>query len=146
MNLAIERIESLKAGIIGSLGISLAFGLIAGAHLVFEVPSEIFPSQMSTELNLSVLFSGAIALLSGFLFGVTYRYVIRVDNNPQLKLGAVFAFGLVRGLSELDGDIFVLADGVALLLNLTESVALFAIAQLLLDGALQHQWVKPFDQ
>ncbi len=147
MNPTIERIESVKAGLVGSLGAGLAFGLMAGAHLVFEVQSVIFPGgAVSSLLNEGVGFSGAIALLSGFLFGVTYRYVVRADNNPQLKLGTVFAFGLIRGLAELDGAIPMLADGLLLLLSLMESVALFAIAQLILDGAIQYRWVKPFEQ
>lgn len=46
--------------------------------------------------------SGAIAFFSGLLFGVTYRYLIRSDKNPQLKAGGVLAFGLVRGLTQIE--------------------------------------------
>ena len=36
------------------------------------------------------------------LFGVTYRYIIRSDKNPQLKAGGILAFGLVRGLTQIE--------------------------------------------
>jgi hypothetical protein len=43
------------------------------------------------------------------LFGVTYRYIIQEDSNPQLKAGAVLAFGLVRGLTVLDIGLNILS-------------------------------------
>jgi hypothetical protein len=53
-------------------------------------------------VNLQVLLSGIILGFSGFLFGVTYRYIIRVDTNPHLKTGGILVFGLVRGLTQIE--------------------------------------------
>lgn len=83
----------------------------------------------------------AIAQLSGFLFGVTYRYIVRQDNNPHLKAGAVGAFSLVRGLAQIEAC----GSGASIslwLLFLLESFALFLGARLALDRAINGGWVK----
>ena len=86
--------------------------------------------------------SGAIALISGFLFGVTYRYIIRQDQNSHLKSGAVLAFALIRGLAWVDAMDWSLSEILGLVLPVGESVVLFAIAQLALDQALQKGLIK----
>ncbi|MDJ0636429.1 MAG: hypothetical protein QNJ34_24845, partial [Xenococcaceae cyanobacterium MO_188.B29] len=83
---------------------------------------------------------GGIAWISGFLFGVTYRYIIRGDRNSHLNDGAVLAFGLVRGLALLE-ETTVLSSGSILLI---ESVICFALARLSLDLALKYKLIKPF--
>lgn len=80
-----------------------------------------------------------IAAVSGSLFGITYRYAVRQDPNPQIKAGVVFAFGLVRGLA---------LGQQAGLLWLTmvacgESLTLFAGAAIALEGVYQQGWL-PF--
>jgi hypothetical protein len=97
-----ERIESLKAGILAGLSLVLAYGITTvGNSLVLVAQVEaLAPLQITTVVNLIVRV--AIAFFSGFLFGVTYRYVIRDDKNPHLKSGAVLAFGLVRGLAPVE--------------------------------------------
>jgi hypothetical protein len=99
---------------------------------------ELAALQITT--TLALLLRVAIAALSGFLFGITYRYVIRDDKNPHLQDGAVLAFGLVRGLAsmEVEQNLWVLG-----VLGI-ESVVCFAIARLTLDWAIQRYWVKPF--
>jgi hypothetical protein len=86
----------------------------------------------------------AILIITGFLFGVTYRYVIRTDRNDHLNSGAVLAFGLVRGLAQIDVARFDLTqiwlDG----LIIGKSILLFAIARYALDRALVANWVLPF--
>jgi hypothetical protein len=116
-----ERLESLKTGIIS--GFSSGFGFL-----------------------LTILYSptswwiGAISIgISGFLFGVTYRYIIRTDDNPQLKSGAVMAFGLVRGLAY--------PDKIQTTIALTaESIFCFAIAATILNFSIQKNWIKPFPE
>ncbi|HEY9820085.1 MAG TPA: hypothetical protein V6D35_04805, partial [Candidatus Sericytochromatia bacterium] len=96
-----ERIESLKAGILTALSFTLAYSIaLVGNSLVLAQFEELAALQIPTPVNLLV--KVAVAGLSGFLFGVTYRYVIRDDENPHLKSGAVLAFGLVRGLALLE--------------------------------------------
>lgn len=140
----IERIESIKAGTVAALSFFLGYGIATLGNIL------VLSEQFETLANLKVtngihfLVSMAIACLSGFLFGVTYRYIIREDPNPHLKTGAVFAFGLVRGLGQVEVGLnfpdafwsFGILGG--------ESILLFAIARLLLDWTMQLGWVKPF--
>ncbi|HLO47488.1 MAG TPA: hypothetical protein VK211_03585 [Kamptonema sp.] len=142
-----ERLESLKAGILAALSLLLAFGMAETANSLMLAKSlETLPAM---DFNLVV--RGAIALISGFLFGATYRYAIRRDTNPHLKSGVVLAFGLVRGFGQLDiglsNDAGILLDPNIWLFAAmdAESILMFAIASLSLDFAIQHNWIKPFN-
>lgn len=138
MQLMAERLESLKAGIIGGFSLGLAFIITSFVNTL--VLAKYLPT-LTTE---QFLLSGAIASFSGLLFGVTYRYIIRVDKNPQLKAGGVFAFGLVRGLTQIEVG-WNLADSIVPLLVLAlESIFWFAIAAIAIDIVIQLGWLKPF--
>ena len=139
-----ERIESLKAGILAGLSLVLAYGItMVGNSLVLVAQVEaLAPLQITTVVNLLV--KVAIAFLSGFLFGVTYRYVVRDDKNPHLKSGAVLAFGLVRGLAPVEVEQNLTDSFWVLSVLGVESILCFAIARLTLDWAMHHKWVKPF--
>ncbi|USR89843.1 hypothetical protein NEA10_13355 [Phormidium yuhuli AB48] len=124
----LERLESLKAGVLSAVIVVLVDSVAA-----------ISVSSRAEDLTLRL----GIVALSGFLFGVTYRYAVRGDSNPHLKSGVIGAFGLVRGLAQLEGlDIPEQVTAIALL-SLFESLGLFGIAGLGLDVALKRQWVKP---
>ena len=127
-----ERIESLKAGGIAGTAFGITYGLSVLANQALGLNSA------------ETLIKLAIALLSGFLFGVTYRYIIRTDSNSHLKEGAILAFGLVRGggLAEMTDPL--LDNGVFLAIVLLEGIIGFAIARFCLDIALARQWLKPF--
>lgn len=127
-----ERIESLKAGAIAGTAFGITYGLSVLANQAFGL------NTAETLIKL------AIALLSGFLFGVTYRYIIRTDSNSHLKEGAILAFGLVRGggLAEMTAPL--VDNGVLLAIVLLEGIIGFAIARFCLDIALARQWLKPF--
>lgn len=138
-----ERLESLKAGIIGGFSLGLAFVITSLLNTL--VLAKYFPTLLSLHIDINWLWlcSGAIAGLCGLLFGVTYRYIIRTDKNPQLKTGAVMAFGLVRGLTQVEMGLnsttvlpFVVLAG--------ESILWFAIAAIAVDIAIQLGWVKSF--
>ncbi|OUL20343.1 hypothetical protein BV372_32890 [Nostoc sp. T09] len=140
-----ERLESLKAGIIGGICLLLAFIISSLLHTL--VLAKYFPILANLEiapLNLDFLLSGAIASFSGLLFGVTYRYIIRLDRNPQLKAGGVFAFGLVRGLTQIEVGWNSTATVLPYLVLAFESVSWFAIAAMAIDTAMQIGWLKPF--
>jgi hypothetical protein len=139
-----ERIESLKAGILAGLSLVLAYGITTvGNSLVLVAQVEaLAPLQITTIVNLLVRM--AIAFFSGFLFGVTYRYVIRDDKNPHLKSGAVLAFGLVRGLAPVEVEQNLTDSFWVLSVLGVESILYFAIARFTLDWAMHHKWVKPF--
>lgn len=133
-----ERIESLKAGLWGGLTVLGAFSLVT-------VGNSILGGQPEIDAFIPLAIRSSIALLSGFLFGVTYRYAIRDDRNPHLKSGVVLAFGLVRGLAQvdgaLDGETAPLFVGVWAM----ESVLFFALAAGVLDWAIDRGWVKPLN-
>ncbi len=134
----VERIESVKAGSLSGLaaGISYCLVMTIGRFVLNGYSRSII--SLSLEL--------AIAIISGFLFGVTYRYIIRTDRNDHLNSGAVLAFGLVSGLAQVDVAEFRLAqvwmDG----LIVGKSILLFSIARYTLDYALAASWVLPFAQ
>lgn len=140
-----ERLESLKAGMLTGLSLSLAFIItIIINSLVLAKYFDALTNLRVNTANLSWLVSCAIATFSGFLFGVTYRYIIRSDGNPQLKAGAVLAFGLVRGLAQLDVGLSISGLVLPFVVLGLESVLWFAIAAIALDWAIQLGWVKPF--
>lgn len=149
---AADRVESLKAGTAAALSALLAFGAIATVNTLILAPQfDALASLQVGAIDLNFAFRGAMALLAGFLFGVTYRYAIRGDRNPQLKSGVVLAFGLVRASGELDAGLFfegwkIPAPEVLLPFAARgiESVLLFAIAGWVLDWALGRSWIKLF--
>jgi len=140
MELMAERVESLKAGM-------LAAGVGAIAFLLSSSMNRwVLPAQFDSMHNVGWVLSGAIAIFSGFLFGVTYRYVIRTDENSHLKSGAILAFGLVRGLAQVDAGLKNLDSFWSCAVLGFESIFLFAIAGITLDWAIRRHWVKPFGQ
>lgn len=144
-----ERLESLKAGIIAAVSLCLTFSAVAlGNHLIMAQNFESLAGLEIIALDWNFLCQCAIAFISGFLFGVTYRYIIRKDNNPHLKSGAVVAFGSVRGLGQIDVGLSSgesLANLWPLMLLGIESVVVFAVAGLVLDWSIHQNWIKPFN-
>lgn len=138
MNDKVERIESVKAGSLS--GITTGIGYVSIAMLETLSLPKYLPSLISLGL------AAAISIVTGFLFGITYRYIIRTDRNDHLNSGAVLAFGLVRGLAQIDVSKFELSqiwlDGSIV----GESILLFSIARYTIDRALVAGWVLPFSQ
>ncbi|MGC1395953.1 MAG: hypothetical protein WA828_16975 [Coleofasciculaceae cyanobacterium] len=140
-NLKLERIESLKAGILAAFCLTISYSLLTLAHqlLPFEPLAALQITSMSS-FGLKV----AIAFINGFLFGITYRYVIREDDNSHLSEGAVLAFGIVRGLALVEATPDLIGSFWVLSLLGTESILYFTIARWLLDWAIGKHWLKPF--
>jgi hypothetical protein len=142
----VERIESVKAGSLSGIAAGMSYCLMMTVDR-FLLGGY---SRSLVGLGLEVSFTQCrlclIAIITGFLFGVTYRYIIRTDQNNHLNSGAVLAFGLVRGLAQVDVAEFELAqiwmDG----LIVSKSILLFSIARYTLDYALAASWVLPFVQ
>jgi hypothetical protein len=132
----VERIESIKAGSLSGMAASITYGTIFGIDRFLS--SGHLPALTSFALEV------AIAAAGGFLFGITYRYIIRTDRNDHLNSGAVLAFGLVRGLAKVNIDEFDLAGVESNGVILIENILLFTIARYLLDYALVAQWISPF--
>ncbi|MEO1373361.1 MAG: hypothetical protein AAFW70_03355 [Cyanobacteria bacterium J06635_10] len=145
LDLMTERLESLKAAIICALSFSLVFILASiFNHSLLKDYFHNFYNLSAITLNWRWLISTGIAGFSGFLFGVTYRYIIREDENPQLKAGSVFAFGLVRGLTQVDAGLNFSLSVFPFILLALESILGFAVAASSLDSAIKLGWVKPF--
>lgn len=148
---AAERLESLKAGSLAALSLLLAFGLVAIANNLILAKLPALTTLQTTAIDLNLVVRCAIASISGFLFGVTYRYAIRRDTNPQLKAGVVLAFGLVRGLAQVDVELsghtsILLAKNIGFYAALAlESMLMFAIAAIILDFTIQRHWIEPFN-
>lgn len=145
MELMTERLESLKAGVIGSISLGLAFLSTSLINVLWldKYFSLVSYNQIDI-VNLQVLLSGVIAGFSGFLFGVTYRYIIRVDTNPHLKTGGIWAFGLVRGLTQIEVGWHLNNPILPFLILAGESILWFALAAFVLDTAILRKWLKPF--
>jgi hypothetical protein len=119
-----ERIESIQVGSISALAFLVPY-------LLFLIVDRLLLGESLTVIGTFVKISGAI--ISGFLFGVTYRYVVRNDDNPHLKDGTVAAFALVRGLVPLQLSTDLIADSGRLSLFLGESFICFLSSRLLLE-------------
>lgn len=135
MNDRIERIESLKAGSLSGITMGIADGAIGGLDRL--VTSLAIPSD-------SLVVEVALAISGGFLFGVTYRYIIRTDRNAHLNSGAVLAFGLVRGLAQVNIRDWDLTEIGANGLIVAENILLFTLARYAIDYALAARWISPF--
>lgn len=142
-----ERWESLKAGMVGAIAAGLLFSLLTLLEtklLTLYLPASL--SGFNRSWGTSFLISLAIAMLAGFLFAVTYRYVIRQDQNFHLGSGAVMAFGLVRGLAQVDVGVQAQVPPIPLVMMVLDSVLLFAGLRLGLDWAIAQGWLKPFSK
>jgi hypothetical protein len=140
-----ERVESLKAGILAGLSLMIAFFLTTLVNnLVLAKYFERLGSLAIDSLDLQWLVRTGIVCFSGLLFGVTYRYIIRSDKNPQLKAGGVLAFGLVRGFTQVDVGLSYSRDILPFVVLGVESILWFVLAAFFLDSAMQLGWIKPF--
>ncbi|WP_375500641.1 hypothetical protein [uncultured Nostoc sp.] len=139
-----ERLESLKAGIIGGLAVCFAFALSILLNTLVLAKYFQTLACLQNDLDWHLWVSGAVAIFTGLLFGVTYRYIIRSDKNLQLKAGGVLAFGLVRGLTQIELGWNSNSTIWPFLVLAGESVLWFALAAITLNVAIQLRWVKPF--
>ncbi|WP_347566464.1 hypothetical protein [Scytonema sp. UIC 10036] len=140
-----ERIESLKAGLLGCLCLAIAFFIttLVNSLLLTKYFNILSTLSLNTQ-DLRWLISAGIAAFCGLLFGVTYRYIIRSDKNFQLKSGGVLAFGLVRGLTQLDIGLSCSSSVVPFIIMGIESILWFGLAAFAIDTAFHFGWIKPF--
>jgi Na+-transporting NADH:ubiquinone oxidoreductase subunit NqrE len=135
-----ERIESLKIGAIGAFGLFLATGVVTLLNQLLLRFESLTPLAVTDWINL--LATAATALIGGFLFGIVYRYAIRSDDNSHIGDGVVFAFGIVRGLAQIQANIdhtdVLLSSGVLGI----ESILVFACDRYLLDWAFRDRLIK----
>ncbi|MEO1147747.1 MAG: hypothetical protein AAFY26_19365 [Cyanobacteria bacterium J06638_22] len=145
-----DRLESLKAGLVAASALLPTELLLLSLCWFHDVQQDgtplgyghLFASvQTAYPSTWHILFHLGETALASFLFGVTYRYAIRQDTNPQLKTGTFLAFALARGLGQVDAQVQLGSDWRLWVGVGGESVGLFAIAALLLNVALQKGWI-----
>lgn len=137
MSIAQMRMESVKAGLLGA-------GAVGVAAIVAWLGMSLAGLQADSSL-IEWLVNLAVALSSGFFFGVSYRYIVRRDDNLHLGSGAVGAFAFVRSLAQIEAT---WTDSFTLLLWLLitgESFLWFAAARYTLDWAIRKGWINPLD-
>jgi hypothetical protein len=147
-----ERIYSLQAGIFAAITAGFVWGftglipldLLLETWIKIPVLSTIIPALQDLLIHADDRIEVAIACINGFLFGVTYRYIIRTDSNVQLKLGAVLAFSLVRALSQIEVGLILGGNIKLFLILIGKSLLLFAITSVVLEGAIAQGWIKRF--
>lgn len=139
ITIAEARLESVKSGLIGAGVISLVSVVAMLSAVAFNLPLLAPVSSLSWLVNLTV------AIASGFFFGVTYRYIVRQDDNLHLGGGAVGAFALVRSLAQIEATWDDTISVIPWLLITGESFLWFVSARYALDFAIDHQWIEPVD-
>ena len=137
ISVAEARLESIKSGLISAGVVGLIAMLAVISAIATHLPLPIPNSYLGGFVNL------AVAITSGFFFGVTYRYIVRQDDNLHLGGGAVGAFAFVRSLAQIEAtwdDTFALLTWI---LITGESFLWFVCARYTLDWAIEKKWVKP---
>ncbi|PKU85710.1 uncharacterized protein LOC110096225 [Dendrobium catenatum] len=133
----IERLESIKAASISSIVGTLA-----------SLPLSLYQATNFTvfSLHTTIIFIGTA------LFGVTFRYTIRRDiDNFQLKTGTSAAFGIIKGLAEIESGKPVelnLASFVSHCIDgavsVSENIIIFVAAAIALDFCFKMRLLSPF--
>lgn len=142
---AAERFESFKAAALGGTCAGMtSVGILAASRLLTQGTVASLVGLASGLARRTLLVNLAIAILSGALFALTYRYAVRQDENPQLKAGVVLAFTLVRGLAQVDAGSAIAQDFWPFLRACVESLLIFGLGAIALDLAIQLRWVMPF--
>lgn len=147
-----DRIESLKAGSLGSIASVFAFFTIAVLHHFVQQVLPQLPLINSFVLSSPFILLVKLGMIgfSGFLFAVTYRYIVRRDRNSHLKSGAILAFAFIHGFGAIDHDLSHLSllpltqIAFAIAILLLENVAWLAIVQSILETAIHHKWISAF--
>lgn len=137
--IAAARIASIKSGLIGAIAVGTTALFTLGFATLPNVPLNAPGTMLSGFVNL------AVAISSGFFFGVTYRYIVRQDDNLHLGSGAVGAFAMVRSLSIIESLWSDEFSPLLWLLIAGESFLWFAIARYALDFAIRKNWIQPLD-
>jgi len=149
-----DRLESFKAGFLGAIASVFAFFAIAMLHHILQNMLVNAPVQLISSFELGdrliLLIKLVMVGFSGFLFAVTYRYIMRHDRNSHLKSGAVLAFALIRSFGSIERDLPTLTllpltkMILAIAVLVIENIAWLAIVQSILETAIQHKWIVAF--
>jgi hypothetical protein len=143
MSIAEARLESIKGGSLSAIAVGLVAGITLISVTLLRATDAInLPLPLPQSL-LEWLVNIAVALCSGFFFGVSYRYIVRQDPNLHLGGGAVGAFALVRSLAQIEATWSGSFTFLTWLLITGESFLWFAVARYTLDWAMASRLIKP---
>jgi hypothetical protein len=139
-----DRVESLNAAVLAGTAAGAIAAVLLLLHRIPSVGWGAALHSVTAGLSGSTFWvSAVIAGLSGGLFGITYRYAVRQENNSQLKMGVVLAFSLVRGLALVNVAAAVSLRGWPFAAAIAESLLIFTTAAASLELARQQQWINP---
>ena len=165
-----ERLMSIKAALLSGALTVLAWGAIAIVNAVtgdWGLDTQgLALERLPTGLwDLGAWCQIALTALTGGLFGITYRYVVRSDRYGHLGEGAFLAFALTRSLGSIEtivglhqtststlalatlnelGQPIALYAVLVCVVIVFENLLLFAIARTGLMVALDRNWIAPF--
>ncbi len=140
-----ERIESIKAGILGGFCFVIAQFFCWLLNYFILLKRWDFFAIFEVKLGLNLAMEVSILFFTGLLFAVTYRYVIRSDDNSHLKDGAVFAFGFVRTLVFWELNNNLSENILPLIIFAIETIFAFLFTRLVIDFAFDKQLIKKFN-
>lgn len=149
-----QRIESVKAGVVGAIGGGIALTPFGALHDIFFNSGYVMNGAAQWE------FDTDMGSLMAALFSIVYRYVVREgDDNPMLKQGVVGAFVFTRTLAKIQvpsycsaaplscGEPLEYFDWSMIYQGVwagVESVALFGAAALLIEYCFWRNIIKQF--
>lgn len=137
-----DRIASVQAAGLTGLMAGVVGAMLLWLHRAAALGwAEAAASTIDGFTGITFWVSAASAALSGALFGITYRYVVRQDPSSYLRSGVIFAFSFVRGLALVNVGAAVSMMGWPFLVAITESLLMFALAAALLELALRRGWI-----
>jgi hypothetical protein len=147
-----DRIESFKSGFLGAIASVFAFFAIALLHHLLPkvLPKLHLVNSFEIDKPLVLLVKLGMIGFSGFLFAVTYRYIVRGDRNSHLKSGAILAFACIRSFGTIDHDLLtfihlsLIQGALAIAMLFLENIAWLAIVQSILETAIQQKWITAF--
>jgi hypothetical protein len=138
-----DRVESLKGAALAGTAAGVTAALLLLGHRVPALGWGAALASVTSGLGGKTFWVSAVIVgLCGGLFGITYRYAVRQDDNAQLKAGVVLAFSLVRGLALVNVAAAVSLRGWPFAVAIAESLLIFAAAAASLELAQQQGWVK----
>lgn len=136
-----DRVESLKAGSLGFFIAAIAFWPFSQLNAALAGVTPILHDLTSWGQSPSL----ASALFASGLFAITYRYIVRTDDNPHLRSGAIGAFAFVRGGAQIEAGWVEQANLEPLCIVVGESFLLLAIVAATLDWFMRRGWLQSLE-
>ena len=165
-----ERLMSIKAAVLSGALAVLAWVIIAIVNAItgdwgLDTQGLALERLPTYWFDLGAWCQIGLTALTGGLFGITYRYVVRSDRYGHLGEGALLPFALTRSFGSIEtilglhqsstltlpldtvaelGQPIALYAALVCVVIVFENLLLFAIARTGLMIALDRHWISPF--